>query len=139
MSLSSSRFLPSNVAQSRAVFARTILQTKVADVWLRQQLWLQAILDGEVHEVKLQNELNMVANTVEAQSLLSELNRVKIALAHSELERRVPQSRERYWSNIERAIRESATKEPAHARSGGLDVRPRLLVTFRSHCWPAKV
>lgn len=100
-----SRSAPSAPFQSKAVFTRPILQKRIAGLSLKQQLWLQTALDGEQSADDFQAQFKALANDVKAQSLLKELGSVNSALAHNEVERRVPVSREHYWDKIRCAIK----------------------------------
>jgi len=68
------------------------------------QLKLQAWLDGELPEREAHQVAESVAKDLEAQALLAELRMTKTLLAGNEPALPVPESREFYWSKIERAI-----------------------------------
>ncbi len=68
------------------------------------QLNLQAYLDGELPERKARRLAEWIATDKEAQALLAELRMVKASLAGNEPAVQVSESRELYWSKIERAI-----------------------------------
>ncbi len=61
---------------------------------------------------EIQSAAGVLGGGTEARSLLAELAQLKATLAGNEIQRRVPQSRQRYWSRIERAI----TRKGAAAR-----------------------
>lgn len=69
-----------------------------------QQLDLQAFLDGELPEKEARTVAAWVARDTEATRLLTELRNTRNALAHCEPDLKLPESREFYWSKIERNI-----------------------------------
>ena len=69
-----------------------------------QQLKLQAYLDGELSAREERAVADCVASDADAEKLLSELRLTKAALKGNELEVKVPEPREFYWSKIEREI-----------------------------------
>lgn len=69
------------------------------------QLKLQAYLDGELAEGERRDVETWLARDAEATSLLTELRQTSAALAVFESEIKLPESREFYWSKIEREIR----------------------------------
>jgi anti-sigma factor RsiW len=69
-----------------------------------QQLKLQAFLDGELPEKEARAAAAWVARDAEAADLLKELRQTRQAVAGFEAGVKVPESREFYWSKIERAI-----------------------------------
>jgi|ERR1043166_3299075 anti-sigma factor RsiW len=71
---------------------------------LEQQLKLQAYLDGELSEREARKIAELVAANDEARLLLTELRHTKNALAGNELEIKLPETREFYWSQIQRQI-----------------------------------
>ena len=70
-----------------------------------QQLKLQAFLDGELPEGEQREVAAWVARDAEAAALLSELRNTRQALARFEPAVTLPETREFYWSKIERDIR----------------------------------
>lgn len=68
------------------------------------QLKLQAFLDGELSERDTAEVREWLARDADAQALLTELCNTSAALAGHEADCRVPETREFYWSKIERAI-----------------------------------
>lgn len=68
------------------------------------ELKLQAYLDGELPEREAQSVAKWVAEDKEAQALLAELKTAKAFLAGNEPELSVPETREFYWSKIQREI-----------------------------------
>lgn len=69
---------------------------------------LQASLDGELSEREARRVSGWLATDPAAQGLLAELRMAKTALAGNEPEIKVPESREFYWSKIEREIHRAA-------------------------------
>lgn len=76
------------------------------------QLKLQAYLDGELSEREAREVMNLMAQDAEAQKLLAELKLTATVLRENEPQHALTESREFYWSKIERAIAQS---EPATA------------------------
>jgi anti-sigma factor RsiW len=76
------------------------------------QLKLQALLDGELPEAEAGEVTNWVDRDREAAALLEELRNTRGALAGSEAEVRLPESREFFWSKIEREVRRLETPGP---------------------------
>ncbi len=77
-------------------------------------LKLQAYLDGELPAGERQAVADRLASDAEARGLLKELERTRRALRESEVPRAVPESREFFWSKIEREI---CRQEAAAARA----------------------
>lgn len=69
-----------------------------------QQLKLQAFLDGELPEKDAREVAAWVAQDAEAADLLAELRNTRKALAAFEPALKLPESREFYWSKIQREI-----------------------------------
>lgn len=69
------------------------------------QLKLQAYADDELSERDAREMADLLAKDADARALLRELKNTRTALADYEAEIRLPESREFYWSKIERAIR----------------------------------
>src|ERR1043166_1168522 len=77
------------------------------------QLKLQAYLDGELPDGEAREAAELLAQDAEARALLAELKNTSAALAGFEADIKLPESREFYWSKIEREIeRQSRTIEP---------------------------
>ena len=87
---------------------------------------LQAHLDGELTGREAQQVAAWIENDAEARALFAELQQTKTLLAGNEPEMRLPESREFFWSKIERDIQrlESA---PAEKES------PAWVLFFRRH------
>jgi anti-sigma factor RsiW len=78
-----------------------------------QQLELQAYLDGELSARKVRHIEGWLADDAEARALLNELRITKQALAGNESHASLLETREFYWSKIEREIKRQATAQPA--------------------------
>ena len=92
------------------------------------ELKLQAYLDGELSEAEAKAVAKWIAQDQDATLLLSELKNTRQALAGGELPRQLPESREFFWSKIEREIARAETAAPAPARDSFLARWRRLLV-----------
>jgi len=68
------------------------------------QLKIQAYLDGELAESESRQIAELVARDAEAAALLTELKNTKSAFAAGEADLKLPESREFYWSKIQRQI-----------------------------------
>src|SRR5678816_2701142 len=80
-----------------------------------QQFELQALLDGELSAGEMQRVEGALANDTTAAALLAELKMTKAFVAGNEPVAPVPESREFYWSKIERALEAGARAEAAAA------------------------
>lgn len=86
-----------------------------------QQLKLQAFLDGELPEKDAREVAAWLARDADATALLGELRNTRHALADFEPAVKVPESREFYWSKIQREIqRLEPETAPAPVRSFSL-------------------
>lgn len=94
------------------------------------QLKLQALLDGELPESETAGVRDWLARDEAAQALFAELRSTKSALAGNEAERKLPESREFFWSKVQREIEreERATAAPA--------ARVSWLAWLRGHLMP---
>lgn len=93
------------------------------------QLKLQAYLDGELSPGDARQVEAQLARDPEAQALLAELQNTNGALAGFEADLKLPESREFYWSKIQREIRALEAKAaPVPAAKSWLAVWRRLLV-----------
>ncbi len=81
----------------------------------QQQLKLQAWVDGELSESEARSLAAMASKDPAAQALVSELRAIKTALRGAEMTRAVPDSREFYWSKIQRQIERESRQAPAPA------------------------
>jgi anti-sigma factor RsiW len=83
---------------------------------LEMELKLQAYLDGELPAREAKQVEAMTLTDPAARALLDELRVTRTTLRGNELERTLPESREFYWSKIERAI---LAAEKAQGRQPG--------------------
>ena len=81
------------------------------------QLKLQAHLDGELPPGETRQIEDRLARDAEARALCAELAGTAKALAGYESEIRLPESREFFWSKIEREIQRESRRAPAGARA----------------------
>jgi len=84
------------------------------------QLRLQAYLDGELPPGEARAIGELLAREVETRPLLEELKATRALLVGNELEMKLPETREFYWSKIQRQVereerRASAVDAPAPA------------------------
>lgn len=79
------------------------------------QLKLQAFLDGELPEAEARRVGKWVACDREAASLLEELRNTRGALAGSEAGIQLPESREFFWSKVQREIQRREAAAPTSA------------------------
>src|SRR2546425_6017069 len=92
------------------------------------QLKLQAYLDGELPEAEARAVANWLAQDREAVALLGELRNTRQALVGLEVGVTLPESREFFWSKIERDIRPQEQPEPAAGRAPLWSAWRRFLV-----------
>jgi anti-sigma factor RsiW len=76
------------------------------------QLKLQAYLDGELAEGERAEVEALMARDAEAMALFAELSNTTKALAGHEAEIHLPESREFFWSKIERQIERERQSKP---------------------------
>lgn len=69
-----------------------------------EQLKLQAWLDGELPEAEAREVAQLVERDAEAQALVTELRWAREAIRSNEPQMALPESREFFWSKIEREI-----------------------------------
>lgn len=95
----------------------------------KAQLKLQAYLDGELPEGEVSELRVGLDQNQEAAALLTELRHTREAVRGSEPVRTLPESREFYWSKIQRSIAsaEAPAAQPAQV-SGWVGVLRRFLV-----------
>jgi anti-sigma factor RsiW len=79
----------------------------------KEQLKLQAYLDGELSEAERRTTAELLARDAEAAALLAELRETRGAVAAYGQELRLPASREFYWSKIQREIERLETRDAA--------------------------
>lgn len=77
-----------------------------------QQLKLQAYLDGELPAREAREIAIRIQRDREADLLLAELKNTRQAMSGSEARLRVPETREFYWSKIERGIQSCGMELP---------------------------
>lgn len=87
------------------------------------QLKLQAFLDGELPEAEQREIASLVARDKEAADLLTEFRHTRQALSGFERDIRLPESREFYWSKINRQIE---ALEPRKAQPVEVSIWARL-------------
>jgi len=92
------------------------------------QLKLQAYLDGELPEAEAREVARWLAEDREAVGLLGELRNTRQALVGVEIGVTLPESREFFWSKIEREIRAQPQPEPASSGPSWLSAWRRFLV-----------
>ena len=80
---------------------------------LETQLKVQAYLDGELSEAEAREVANLLARNREALTLHTELRNTRKALVGSEIGVELPESREFFWSKIEREIQRLEPSDPA--------------------------
>jgi anti-sigma factor RsiW len=80
------------------------------------QLKVQAYLDGELPEVEAREIANLLARDREAVALMGELRNTRQALVGSEIGITLPESREFFWSKIEREILRQERQQDAPIR-----------------------
>jgi anti-sigma factor RsiW len=94
-----------------------------------QQLKLQAFIDGELPADEAREVSAWLAQDSEATALSRELRNTRQAFKSSEVAMRVPESREFYWSKIQREI-ERLEPQPAPARqTSWLQIFRRFVVS----------
>jgi anti-sigma factor RsiW len=77
------------------------------------QLKLQAYFDGELPETEAREVANWLAQDAQAAGLLVELRNTRKALKGFAWDTKLPETREFYWSKIERDIRRLEQTAPA--------------------------
>ncbi|HLP77339.1 MAG TPA: hypothetical protein VK327_10510 [Candidatus Paceibacterota bacterium] len=94
-----------------------------------QQLKIQAFLDGELPEKEAREVSALLARDEGATALAKELRNTRQALKSSEANVRLPESREFYWSKIQREI-ERSERKPVEARGPSLfQIWRRIIVS----------
>jgi anti-sigma factor RsiW len=91
----------------------------------QKQLELQSHLDGELPEAQAREMAEWLARDLEAAALLTELRQTHAAMAGFEEGIRLPESREFYWSKIQRQIEREQEPISAPAREMSWLVRLR--------------
>jgi len=80
------------------------------------EIKLQAYLDGELPAAEAAEVKAMLEQDAEGRGLLEELRGTRAALAGNEMPRALPESREFFWSKIEREIERQEAKPAAPPR-----------------------
>jgi len=80
-----------------------------------QELKIQALLDGELAEGEAREIQQLLASDQEAQALFAELKTTKSYLAANEPEMALPETREFFWSKIQREIDRPVPAQAARA------------------------
>jgi anti-sigma factor RsiW len=93
-----------------------------------QQLKLQAFLDGELPEREAREILALTQRDAAAAALLAELKNTRQAMAKAEPHLSVPESREFYWSKIQREIERLEPRAAAAPAASIFTTLRRLLV-----------
>jgi anti-sigma factor RsiW len=96
-----------------------------------KQLRLQSFLDGELPETEANEVARWVAQDQEASALLTELRQTHQALGGFEEGIKLPESREFYWSKIQREIARAESPRSAPAPNASWAAR------FRRFLMPA--
>jgi anti-sigma factor RsiW len=91
-------------------------------------LKLQAHFDGELSAAEAREVAGLLAKDAEARALVAELQNTRGALAAFEADTKLPESREFYWSKIERGIAQAERREPAGAPVSLLTAWRRFLL-----------
>jgi anti-sigma factor RsiW len=91
-------------------------------------LKLQSWVDGELSEAEARQVAELVRTDKEAAALATELKMTSGFLAGNELEVKLPESREFYWSKIERAIERAEAEAPERDAVPWLVALRRFLV-----------
>jgi anti-sigma-K factor RskA len=86
----------------------------------KEQLKLQAYLDGELSEGEMRSVAERLARDQEAAALVLELRRTREAFSGFGQDVKLPESREFYWSKIQREIRRLETPARAAAKPNAL-------------------
>lgn len=94
---------------------------------MKQEMQLQAYVDGELNPSEASQVAARIQSEPEAKALYSELQQTAALFKLGEIERRLPESREFYWSKIEREIHR-LDAAPATEHSA-----PWWLAYFRRH------
>jgi len=92
------------------------------------QLKLQAFLDGELPKGEASKVADWLARDREAAALLEELRNTRGAMAGFETGIQLPESREFFWSKVQREIQRLETPVPKSAPTPPLALLRRFLV-----------
>ena len=94
-----------------------------------QQLKIQAFLDGELSEQESREMSALLARDEEATALSKELRNTRQVLKSSETNLHLPESREFYWSKIQREIERSERVPSAAPRLSLFQIWRRIIVS----------
>jgi anti-sigma factor RsiW len=94
-----------------------------------QQLKIQAFLDNELSEEEAREISALLARDEEATALSKELRNTRQALKSSEANVRLPESREFYWSKIQREIERSERVPAVAPRLSLFQIWRRIIVS----------
>jgi hypothetical protein len=94
---------------------------------VEHQLKLQAWVDGELPEAEARQVAALVQGQRDAQAVVNELRLTKTFLAGNELEAKLPESGDFYWSKIRRQIEQEEKAVAGASRVSWLHVWRRLL------------
>jgi len=92
------------------------------------QLKVQTYLDGELPEDEAREVANLLARDQEAVALMGELRNTRQALVGSEIGITLPESREFFWSKVEREILRQENAQPQVRSTPFLARWRRLLI-----------
>jgi anti-sigma factor RsiW len=90
------------------------------------QLQLQAYLDGELSPRESRHVESCLATDLESRQLLAELRMTQTVLAEHEPQHQLPESREFFWSKIEREIERANCSDEKVIHAGGFTWRKFL-------------
>jgi anti-sigma factor RsiW len=94
----------------------------------QEQLRLQAYLDGELSPEEAQAVANRLASDEAVSALAGELRQTKTVLAGFEKDLKLPETREFYWSKIQREIVRAESREASGSAAPSLLMRLRRLL-----------
>lgn len=83
-----------------------------------REIRIQAFLDGELSKSEAAEVQELLARDSKAQALLDELTQTRSVLRQNEPELKLPETREFYWSQIQRRIESAGRVEAAGAKLG---------------------
>src|SRR5689334_5488066 len=92
------------------------------------QLKIQAYLDGELPEAEAQQVAKRLAQDQDAVLLLSEWRNTRQTRVNPQAPTALPETREFFWSKIEREIGRQESPQPAPRRNSMLAAWRRMLV-----------
>jgi anti-sigma factor RsiW len=92
------------------------------------QLKLQSFVDGELPEHEAREVASWLARDGEATGLFDELRNTRKAMKDAEPTVRLPESREFYWSKIQKGIEHLEKVPPLCERPSGWNLLRRMLI-----------